>query len=316
MDLVDFDGAVFADIRGAFAEHLEREASAERRTMEREASAERRSAKASAERAVTLQAIPISALHGDNVTACSERTPWYDGPPLLEYLETVQVDRDATSGAFRMPVQLVLRPDHDFRGYAGQIVSGTIRAGDAITVWPSARSTTVRRIVSWDGDLEQAFAPMSVALVLGDALDVSRGDVMASGAIDVATRFSAQVVWMDERPLDPSRVYLLKHGTRTVTAECDRRLALNQIGAVTVSTARPLAFDPYLANRATGGFILIDPATQFTAGAGMITAAAPQRPMVRPHHSAAARLAIAARAASTDGDAIEAVRHVLEEVLT
>jgi len=218
-----------------------------------------------------------------------------------------------------MPVQLVLRPHHEFRGYAGQIVSGAVSVGDPITVWPTGRSTTVRRIVTWERDLERAFAPMSIALELEDEVDVGRGDVIARGLasdIQVAARFGAQMVWMDERPLDPSRVYLLKHGTRTVTAEIDHGLVLNQIGSVTVSTARPLTFDAYAANRATGSFIVIDPATNFTAGAGMISAAVREGSTTVRHRGVAERLAIAARAAATDGDAIEAVRHVLEEVLT
>jgi sulfate adenylyltransferase large subunit len=291
MDLVDYDREVFDDIRDAFAE-LSSD--------------------------VLLQAIPISALHGDNVTATSDRMPWYEGPPLLDHLETVHVDRDAAGGAFRMPVQLVLRPDQEFRGYAGQIVSGTVHVGDAIAAWPTGRSTTVRRIVTWDGDLEQAIAPMSIALVLDDEIDVSRGDILAAGDVEVATRFGAQMVWMDERPLDPSRVYLVKHGTRTVTAEIDRGLVLNQIGSVTVSTARPLTFDAYAVNRATGSFIVIDPATHFTAGAGMMTAAVRDTPAATPipGYGVAERIAMVARGASSEVDAIEAVRHVLDEVLT
>jgi sulfate adenylyltransferase subunit 1 (EFTu-like GTPase family) len=142
-------------------------------------------------------------------------------------------------------VQLVLRPTDDFRGYAGQIISGAVRRGDPVTVWPSHRTTRVARISTWDGDLEMAYAPMSVTLVLEHEIDVSRGDVLAAGEIEVGQRFEAEIVWMDERPLDPARVYLLKHTTRTVTAEVDHGLVMNQIGTAIVTTARPLIFDRY-----------------------------------------------------------------------
>jgi sulfate adenylyltransferase large subunit len=286
-------------------------------------------------------AIPLSALHGDNVITSSGRTPWFEGPSLLEYLETVDVTRDLTSLPFRFPVQLVARPNDEFRGYAGQIASGTIRVGDQVVTWPSGRTARVKRIVTYDGDLDMAFAPMSVTIALDDEIDISRGDLLAlhqgeggrgkgeglfqetgirlkESVPTVGQRFEAEVVWMDERPLDPARVYLLKHTSRTCTAEVSHPLLLNQIGTVTVSTARPLVFDPYEANRATGSFILIDPATQFTAGAGMIvgaarggTAAGPRGPV-----SAAERLALAARHAGSDAEAIEAVRRALEEMLS
>ena len=142
--------------------------------------------------------------------------------------------------------------------------------GDVVTVWPSGGTSRIKRIVTWDGDLHAAYAGMSVTLVLEDEIDVSRGDMIGIGDIQVGERFRADVVWMDERPLEPSRVYLLKHTTRTVTAEVDHGLLLNQIASLTVSTARPLMFDRYQENRGTGSFILIDPVTNFTAGAGMI----------------------------------------------
>ncbi len=236
MDLIDFDRGVFDEICDNFAETLH---------------------------GATLHPIPLSALHGDNVITRSERTPWFEGRPLLEYLETVAVERSQTGKPFRFPVQLVLRPDHAFRGYAGQIVSGTVRPGDVVTAWPSGRSTRVRRIVTFDGDLDEARSPMSVTLTLEDEIDLSRGDLLAMGDVEVAQKFRADVVWMDERPLDPSRVYLLKHSTRTVTAEVDHALVLNQIGSVTVSTARPLLFDRYSENRGTGSFVLIDPSDEF-----------------------------------------------------
>jgi len=273
-------------------------------------------------------AIPLSALHGDNVITSSDRTPWFEGPSLLEYLETVDVTRDLTSLPFRFPVQLVNRPNDDFRGYSGQIASGAIRLGDRIITWPSGRTARVKRIVTYDGDLDFAFAPMSVTIALDDDIDISRGDLLAiandeagvgraESAPTVGQRFEADVVWMDERPLDPARVYLLKHTTRTVTAEVSHALLLNQIGTVTVSTARPLVFDAYEANRTTGSLILIDPATQFTAGAGMIVAAAREGASGGPAApvSAAERLALTARHAASDAEAIDAVRRALEEML-
>jgi sulfate adenylyltransferase large subunit len=262
-----------------------------------------------------VQAIPLSALLGDNVITSSDRTPWYTGPALLPYLESAAAAPWHAGSPFRFPVQLVVRPDADFRGYAGQIASGEIRVGDRITAWPSARSTSVTRIVTWDGDLQTATAPMSVTLVLADELDISRGDLLAIEPLHVGRRFAADVVWMDERPLEPGRPYVLKQGTRTVMAEAATALTLNQIGAVTITTGRPLVFEPYAANRTTGSFILIDPATNFTAGAGMIVEAlADEGPAVA--RGAAERLALTARAAATDGAAIDAVRAMLEEMLT
>jgi sulfate adenylyltransferase large subunit len=286
MDLVDFDRGVFSAIHDEF------------RTILPDAS---------------VHAIPMSALDGDNVIARSRRTPWFEGPSLLDYLETVQVDRDAAGKDFKFPVQLVIRPTQDFRGYAGQIASGAVQVGDKVRAWPSGRRTRVKRIVTWDGDLEIACAPMSVTLLLEDELDVSRGDVLARGDVHVGCRFEADLVWMDERPLDPARVYLLKHGTRTVGAEIDHVLELNQIERVTVTTAKPLVFDAYADNRATGSFILIDPATNFTAGAGMIAGAVLTPASIGT--SAAERLARAARAAATEAEAVDAVRRALEEIL-
>jgi len=296
MDLVDFDRDVYEGIRDDFEEILA---------------------------GARAHAIPLSALHGDNVITGSDRTPWFDGPSLLQYLETVEVTRDLTSLPFRFPVQLVLRPDHEFRGYAGQVVSGRIHVGDRITAWPSGRSARINRIATFDGDLDFAFAPMSVTLTLDDEIDISRGDMLT--AFDsaqaeppaVGTEFEADVVWMDERPLDPGRVYLIKQATKTVTAEIHHGLVLNQIGTVNVSTARPLVFDRYGENRATGSFVIIDPATHFTAGAGMISN--PLTHTVRSVNapiSAAERLALLARHAGSDAEAVEAIRKALEELLS
>jgi sulfate adenylyltransferase subunit 1 (EFTu-like GTPase family) len=213
-------------------------------------------------------------------------------------------------------VQLVLRPDHEFRGYAGQIASGGIRSGDPVTIWPSGLSTHVRRIVTWDGDLEEARAPMSVTLTLEDELDVSRGDVIATGPVSVTQRFSAHMVWMDERPLDSRRLYLLKHASRTVTAQVDTALALNEIGFVNVAASRPLMVDPYDRNRTIGSFVLIDPLTNATAGAGMVVSASGESQAGMASQAVAQRLSAAARSATTDTDAILAVQRVLEEILT
>ena len=291
MDLVDFDRDIFEGITDEFEEILA---------------------------GARFHAIPMSALGGDNVITRSDRTPWFTGPSLLDFLETVEVTRDLTALPFRFPVQLVSRPDRKFRGYAGQIASGSVRVGDRITAWPSGRSANIKRIVTYDGELDLAYAPMSVTLVLDDEIDISRGDTLTSEPPHVAKQFEAEVVWMDERPLDPARVYLLKHTTRTVTAELSHALLMNQIGTVTVSTARPLVFDRYEANRITGSFILVDPATQFTAGAGMITNAMRDdaaATVVAPV-SAAERLALMARRAGSDAEAVEAIRKALDELLT
>jgi sulfate adenylyltransferase large subunit len=291
MDLMDFDRDVFDKIQDDFSEILN---------------------------GASVHAIPMSALHGDNVITTSDRTPWFEGPPLLEYLETVRVHRDLTSAPFRFPVQMVQRPDDEFRGYAGQIVSGTIRPGDRITVWPSGRSARVKRLVTFDGDVDLAFAPMSITVTLDDELDISRGDVLTTEPPLVGKRFEAELVWMDERPLDPGRVYLLKQGTRTVTAEVGHGMVLNQVGTVVVTTAQPIAFDRYADNRATGSFILVDPGTHFTCGAGMITELV--RDTAAPHAAAplsfAERLAQIARRAASDEEAAEAIRKALEEMLT
>jgi sulfate adenylyltransferase large subunit len=291
MDLVDFDRDIFEKIQDDFGDLLT---------------------------GASVHAIPMSALQGDNVITASERTPWFEGPSLLEYLETVQIQRNLPALPFRFPVQLVVRPHQDFRGYAGQIAAGTVRVGDTIYSYPAGTSAVVRRIVTYDGDLDMAFAPMSVTLTLDREIDTSRGDVFTTEPPLIGQKFEAELVWMDEKPLDPGRLYLIKQGTRTVTAEINHGLVLNQIGTVVVSAARPLVFDRYDMNRTTGSFIVIDPATQFTAGAGMITngvregiPAAAAAPV-----SVAERLARLARGAASDAEAAELVRQALEDMLT
>src|SRR5688572_11877803 len=241
-----------------------------------------------------IQFIPISALDGDNVVNRSRRMPWYDGPALLEHLESVPVSQDRQHSGFRFPVQYVIRPDLDFRGFAGQIASGKIRQGDPITVLPSGRTSRVKSIVTWDGDLKEAYAPMSVTICLEDEIDISRGDMLVAGdPPHSGRRFEAALVWMNAQPLQPNRPYLLKHTTQTVQArvrEVRHRvdintlenhptgsLALNEIGIVSVEAHRSLFFDSYRQNRFTGSFILIDPITNETMGAGMISHAALER---------------------------------------
>jgi sulfate adenylyltransferase subunit 1 len=233
--------------------------------------------------------VPMSALKGDNVVHRSHEMDWYAGPSLLELLEQVPSVRQSRNDPFRIPVQRVARPDHSFRGFAGQIVSGAVRPGDAVTVLPSGRQANVERIVTWEGDLKEAQAPLSVTLELDREVDISRGDLIAAAnaPAEVATRVKAWMVWMDQQPLDLSRRYLVKHASRTVPAyvtaiasrtnveslshEPAATLELNSIGTVVLSFLHPVAFDPYRNNRSTGAFILIDPVTNGTAAAGMIS---------------------------------------------
>ena len=235
--------------------------------------------------------IPTSALKGDNILVPSPNTPWYDGPTLLGHLETVEVEDAVQHQPFRMPVQWVSRPDLDFRGFAGQVVGGSVRPGDEVRVLPSGRTSTVARIVTYDGDLPEAVAGQSVTLTLADEVDVSRGDLLAAAddSPEVADRFTADLVWMAEEPLQPGRPYLLKLGARTVTATISRpdhqvdvntmehlpaqTLALNEIGVVTVSLDRAVPFDPYSTNRDTGGFVLVDRLSNGTVAAGMLRSA-------------------------------------------
>jgi len=234
--------------------------------------------------------IPLSALHGDNVVERSEAMAWYGGMPLLEHLEAVEIATDRDLDRLRFPVQYVIRDGAtDFRGYAGQIAGGVVRAGDEVLVLPSERTTTVASIETLDGRLAEAFAPMSVSLRLADELDVSRGDLICrpDDRPALARELVADVCWMAEAPLRPGARYAVKHATHTARAvveaiedrvdvhSLDRvpapgELALNDIGRVRLRTSKPLAFDPYARNRATGSFILVDEATNDTAGAGMI----------------------------------------------
>jgi sulfate adenylyltransferase subunit 1 len=233
--------------------------------------------------------IPVSALEGDNVVAHSRRTPWYAGPTLLDYLETVDPTDQQISNPFRMPVQLVLRPDADFRGFAGQIASGRVRPGDRVIALPSMRETRVARIVTFDGDLEEAHAPMSVNLVLEDEIDLSRGGVIASAATppQVARRLEATLVWFHERPLEAGTSLLLRHGPHETPVRIETlfdapRLAVNETGRVLMESAEPLAFDPYDVNRRMGAFILIDPQSNATLAPGRLERASQVRQSPKP----------------------------------
>jgi sulfate adenylyltransferase large subunit len=235
-----------------------------------------------------LNFVPISALTGDNVVHPTTMMPWYAGPSLLELLQAAPAADAGTSESFRFAVQRVLRPSLDFRGFAGQIAAGTIRPGDPIMVLPSRRTTTVRSIVTFDGDLPVAQAPQSVTLTLTDELDISRGDLIVSPEAPAVTTkcFTASLVWMDEKPLDLTRRYLLKHTSRTVQAQVtaveyrlnvetlERRAAatlnFNDIGLVDIEAIQALTADNYSTNRVTGSFVLIDAVTNLTAAAGMI----------------------------------------------
>jgi sulfate adenylyltransferase large subunit len=235
-----------------------------------------------------LYFIPVSALEGDNVVRRTTAMPWYAGPSLLELLESVPAAETGGADPFRFVVQRVLRPNQNFRGFSGQIAAGTIRPGDSVMVLPSRRTSHIHRIVTFDGDLGEAFAPQSVTLTLTDELDISRGDLIVTPESSAVTtdRITASVVWMDEQPLDLGRRYLLKHTSRSVQAQVTAvlhrldvatlerhpatTLILNGIGLVEIASVVPLTVDTYSANRTTGSFVLIDPVTNATVAAGMI----------------------------------------------
>lgn len=232
--------------------------------------------------------IPLSALEGDNVVDKSERTPWYEGPSLLEFLETVPIDRDRNYTNFRYPVQYVLRPDLDFRGFCGKVASGVVRKGDTVMALPSRKTSKVKSIVTYEGEIEEAFPPLSVTLTLEDEIDISRGEMLVHpDDLPIEGRcFEAMLVWMDEEAMDRDKHFYLKQTTNTTRAHIDgirykvnvntmeqspaERLELNEIGKVVISTNKELFFDPYVANKQTGAFILIDPITNNTSAVGMI----------------------------------------------
>jgi sulfate adenylyltransferase large subunit len=264
MDLVDYSEEVFRQLSGDFADLAARVG------------------------LPTVEAIPISALEGDNVVHRSARMPWYEGPSLLEYLEDIEGASRNSDAPFRLPVQRVTRPHQNFRGFAGQIAAGTVYPGDRIVALPSGRTSRVERIVTFDGNLDSASAPLSVTLTLEDELDISRGDLIASADAPpaVTNHFEASVVWLHAQSLATGRRHLLKHASHIVPARVRAvrhkvdietleprdatTLDLNGIGVIEVETDRPILADLYDENRTTGSFILIDPASNATVGAGMI----------------------------------------------
>jgi bifunctional enzyme CysN/CysC/sulfate adenylyltransferase subunit 1 len=284
MDLVNWSEARFIEIRDQFEEFLPRLDVKD------------------------VQFIPLSALNGDNVVQPSRNTPWYPGPTLLGHLESVHIGSDWNLNGFRLPVQWVNRPHnpsnpelHDFRGFSGQIAGGIVRVGQKVMVLPSGLVSRVKQIWTYDGALPEAFCPQSVTLLLEDDLDVSRGDMIIGpdhlpGA---SADLRAKVCWMHPRSLQRGRKYLLKHSTRTVqalvTAVEDRvdmatlepepeplELSLNDVGEVRLSTSGPLVFDGYATNRLTGSFILMEPGTNATVGAGMLL---PPAELVKPEYN-------------------------------
>ena len=236
----------------------------------------------------SIQAIPVSALAGDNVVTNSAQTPWYDGPPLMEYLDTVEIRSDVAEKPFRMPVQWVNRPNLDFRGFAGQVISGTIKPGEQVRALPSGKSSTVARIVTMGGDLDEAVEGQSVTLTLEDEIDISRGDVLCAdkSPAEVSDQFQATMLWMSDSAMLPGRSYIMKMGARecqmqvteeryridvnTRAHEAGKTLKLNEIGVVNIALDREVAFDTYKDNRRMGGFIVIDRMTNETVGLGLI----------------------------------------------
>jgi bifunctional enzyme CysN/CysC len=235
-----------------------------------------------------IRFLPISALKGDNIVKRSTRMTWFQGAPLLDQLETVTITGDRNLIDLRFPIQSVLRPNSEFRGFSGTIASGVLREGDEIAALPSGHTSKVASILAPSGRVEEAFAPMAVTVTLADEIDISRGDMLVkpNNRPRVATVLEAMLVWMNEQPLQCGRSYLLKHTTQVVPAQVNavryhmnvntlrkedaQQLALNEIGRVTIETGRAIAYDPYVKNRATGGFILIDRMTNATVCAGMI----------------------------------------------
>ncbi len=242
-----------------------------------------------------IRCIPVSALNGDNVVSASRNTAWYRGPTLIDHLEAIEVEADLRQKPFRLPVQWVNRPNAEFRGYAGLVASGTLWRGDRVRVLPSGWESRVKRIVTFDGDLDAAVAGQSVTVVLEDEIDVSRGDLLCAAAepAGLADRLVAKILWMGEEALRPGQSYLVKIGTKVLSATVsaphysidvntlDRRAAstlrINEVGVCTVELDRQVAFDPYVENRETGGFILIDCMTDNTIGLGLVEAALEDR---------------------------------------
>ena len=235
-----------------------------------------------------ITCIPLSALDGDNVVEKSTRTPWYEGPALLDFLETVPIDLDRNYTDFRYPVQYVLRPNQNFRGFCGKVASGVVRKGDTVMALPSGKTSKVKSIVTYDGELECAYPPLCVTLTLEDEIDISRGEMLVHpDNLPISDRnFEAMLVWMDEEEMDVNKSFYIKQTTHTTRARVDSirykvdvntmehssvdKLQLNEIGRVVFTTGKELFFDPYARNKQTGAFILIDPITNNTSAVGMI----------------------------------------------
>ena len=264
MDLVDFDQKVFNDITAEYLKLTDQLGIED------------------------VTCFPLSALNGDNVVEKSENTPWYDGTSLLDFLETVPIDQDRNMTDFRYPVQYVLRPNLDFRGFCAKIASGVVRKGDEIVALPSMKRSRVKSIVTYEGELQEAFCPQCVTLTLEDEIDISRGEMLVhpDSLPYIGRRFETMLVWMDEEPMNRNKQFFLKHNTNTTRATVDslayrvdvntmehlegQDLKLNEIARVSITTAKTLFFDSYAENRATGNFVLIDPITNNTCAVGMI----------------------------------------------
>ncbi len=272
MDLVDFDQKVFDDIVSDY------------RTLTHQLGIE------------DVTCFPLSARDGDNVVERSPRTPWYDGPALLDFLETVPIHADRNYRDFRYPVQYVLRPNLDFRGFCGKVASGVVKVGDEVVALPSMKRSHVKSIVTYEGELQEAFPPQSVTITLEDEIDISRGEMIVhpDHLPHIGRHFTTMLVWMDEEPMDTGKQFFLKHNTNTTRATIaairnkvdvnhpdsapslagrtggESPFQLNEIGQVDILTAKTLFFDAYTENRQTGAFILIDPITNNTSAVGMI----------------------------------------------
>ncbi|HKJ43266.1 MAG TPA: adenylyl-sulfate kinase, partial [Sunxiuqinia sp.] len=264
MDLVDFDQKVFDDICEDYKDFV------------------------SQLDIPDIHCIPLSALKGDNVVETSERMPWYKGKAMLEFLESVHISSDRNFDDLRFPVQYVLRPDRDFRGFATKVASGIIRKGEEVMVLPSRKTSKVKNIVTYDGELEEAFPPQSVTVTLEDEIDISRGDMLVypDNQPRVDRHFEAHLVWMDENAMDPTTQFFIKHANNNTKARIDKikykidvnslaksevdHLVLNEIGRAVLTTNKPLFFDPYKKNKQTGAFVLIHPMTNNTVAVGMI----------------------------------------------
>ena len=254
-----------------------------------------------------VYAVPVCALEGDNVVRRSKRMPWFEGPALLECLETIPVNRESAHAPLRFPVQYVIRPDASFRGFAGQVASGEIRPGMAVMALPSRVKTRIQSLVAFESEVESGARGDSITVTLADEIDLSRGDMLVAEQqpATVGNELQATLIWMHPEPLDPHKIYLLKHTTRTVRARVSQiryrvdintlehvpatKLDLNEIAAVDVKTTLPLFFDPYRLNRTTGSFILIDPLTNATVGAGIIERAIEHTLSPRAHRKRTTR---------------------------